>query len=233
MIPWEVLGRARAPDGGELILSHRDGEFVIRVDGRELMSSRGSNSEQAMARLAIARVADNPRDGDLRLLIGGLGMGYTTRAALDALPRAAEVTIAELVPAVVEWNQGPLGHLARRPLDDKRARVAIEDVGRLMARTTVRFDAILLDVDNGPQGLTRKSNQLLYADAGLATARRALRPGGVLAVWSASPDRPFEKRLRKAGFEVESVETPARGASGGPMHTLIFAHLPAVTRRRR
>jgi spermidine synthase len=220
--PWETLGRERAPDGGELVLYERNGEFVIRVDGHELMSSRGSNSEEEMARMAVARLAGKEPRPALRLLVGGLGMGYTTRAALDALGPGGEVVVAEIVPAVVAWNRGPLAHLARRPLEDKRARVEVADVGRVIANTKVRFDAILLDVDNGPRGLTRKSNQLLYTDPGLASAKRALKPGGLLAVWSASPDSAFVKRLRKAGLVVDTVEVPARGKAGGPMHTVFF-----------
>ena len=223
MLPWEILGRERAPDGGELVLHHRDGEFVIRVGGRELMSSRGSHSEEEMARVAIARLAG--RD-PLRILIGGLGMGFTTRAALDALGPDAEVVVAEIVPSVVAWNRGPLAHLSRRALDDPRVRVEPSDVGRVISGTRVRFDAILLDVDNGPQGLTRKANQVLYTENGLATARRALRPGGLLAVWSASPDAAFERRLGKAGFDTDVIAAPARGPHTGPLHTIFFGRLP-------
>jgi spermidine synthase len=225
MIPWEILGREQAPAGGELVLYHRNGEFVIRVDGRELMSSRSSYSEEEMARLAIARLSDRETP---RVLIGGLGMGFTTRAALDALPARAEVVVAEIVPAVIAWNRGPLAPLAGRPLEDPRTHVEPIDVGRLMKETRVRFDVILLDVDNGPQGLTRKSNQMLYTDVGLDTARRALRPGGLLAVWSASEDAAFARRLRKAGYETETRQVPARGPAGGPRHTIFLGRLPVV-----
>lgn len=219
MIPWETLGRGRAPDGGELILCRRDREYVIRVDGRELMSTR-CHSEEEMARLSIARL---PRRADLRVLIGGLGMGYTARAALDALPPRARVVVAEIADTVVEWNRGPLAHLAGRPLDDPRLQLEIDDVARVMARAAEPFDAILFDVDNGPRGLTRPDNQLLYNDAGLAAARRALRPGGVLAVWSASGDVAFERRLRKARYEVETLQVPSRLGRGATTHTIFFA----------
>ena len=223
MIPWEILGREQAPEGGaELVLYHRDGEFVIRVDGRELMSSRSSHSEEEMARLAIARLKDRETP---RVLIGGLGMGFTVRAALDALPARAEVVVAELVPAVIAWNRGPLAPLAGRPLEDPRTRVEPIDVGRLMKETRVRFDAILLDVDNGPQWITSKSNQMLYSDVGLGIARRVLQPGGLLAVWSAVEDPAFVRRLRKARYETETVQVPARGSAGGPRHTIFLGRV--------
>ena len=151
-------------------------------------------------------------------------MGYTTRAALDALPPGAEVVVAEIVPAVVAWNRGPLADLAGRPLEDPRVRVEIGDVSRYIATTPVRFVAILLDVDNGPQGLTRRGNQVLYSDHGLVSIRRALRSNGVLAVWSASPDRIFENRLRKANFHVEVVSVSGRGSAGGPRHVIFLAY---------
>ena len=225
MRPWEILDRERAPEGSELVLYRRDDEFVIRVGGRELMSSRSSHSERELARLVIARLP--PRD-DPRVLVGGLGMGFTTRAALDALPPGGTVTVAELVPAVVAWNRGPLADLAGRPLDDPRTRVEVKDVARVIAETTERFDAILLDVDNGPEGLTRSSNQMLYTERGLAVARRTLRPGGLLAVWSAGPDAAFERRLRKVGFATDTTTIPSRGAAGGRLHTIFFARLAGV-----
>lgn len=222
MIPWEILGREQAPDGGELVLYHRNGEFVIRVDGRELMSSRSSHSEEELARLAIARLGGREAP---RLLIGGLGMGFTTRAALDALPARADVVVAELVPAVIAWNRGPLAHLAGRPLEDPRVHIEPIDVGRLMQETRVRFDAILLDVDNGPQWITSKSNQRLYSEVGLGMARRVLRPGGLLAVWSATDDAAFVRRLRKVGYETETVQVRARGSGGGARHTIFLGFL--------
>jgi spermidine synthase len=217
VIPWETLGKGRAPDGGELVLYRRGGEYVIRVNGRELMSSRAHGSEEEMARLCCARLAavDAPR-----VLIGGLGMGYTLRATLDLLPPGAQVVVAELVPEVVAWNRAHLGVLTGKPLEDPRVSVQEGDVGATLRKTTVRFDAILLDVDNGPVALTRKANQMLYGESGLAVAKRALRQGGALSVWSAAPDEPFVKRLRKGGFRVETHEVPARGAAGGPPHTI-------------
>ena len=219
MIPWETLGRERAPDGAELVLYHRNGEYSIRVGGRELMSSRAHGSEEELARRACSGLP-----AGARVLIGGLGLGYTLRAALDGLSAGATVQVAEIVPAVVAWNRGPLAHLAGRPLDDARVTLEPHDVGAVMKRGP-RWDAILLDVDNGPAALTRKANQSLYGDTGLATARRALRPGGVLAVWSASPDHAFEKRLARAGFTASAIDTPARGRAGGPLHTLFFGRI--------
>ena len=225
MIPWEILGKERAPEGGELVLYHRNGEYSIRVGGRELMSSRAHGSEEELARAACAGLGRGAR-----VLIGGLGLGYTLRAALDALPGSTTVVVAEIVPAVVTWNRGPLADLARRPLEDPRVEVESYDVGAVLRRTGPRWDAIMLDVDNGPAALTRKANQALYGDPGLEVAKRALRAGGVLAVWSASPDKSFEKRLAKAGFKAESREVPARGSAGGPMHTLFFGRLPPPAR---
>lgn len=225
MIPWEILGKERAPEGGELVLYHRNGEYSIRVGGRELMSSRAHGSEEELARAACAGLGRGAR-----VLIGGLGLGYTLRAALDALPGSTTVVVAEIVPAVVTWNRGPLADLARRPLEDPRVEVEPHDVGAVLRRTGPRWDAIMLDVDNGPAALTRKANQALYGDPGLEVAKRALRAGGVLAVWSASPDKSFEKRLAKAGFKAESREVPARGSAGGPMHTLFFGRLPPPAR---
>jgi spermidine synthase len=216
VIPWETLGKARAPDGGELVLYRRGGELSIRVDGRELMSSRAHGSEEIMATMTCQR------EGVERVLIGGLGMGYTLRAALDAVGPSAKVVVAEIVPEVVEWNRGPLAHLAGRPLDDPRAAVEVGDVGALLRTTKVRYDVIMLDVDNGPVALTRKANQVLYGETGLAVSKRALRPGGVLAVWSASPDTAFVRRMRKCGFTVETHDVPARGVGGGPKHTIFL-----------
>lgn len=219
MIPWREVGQARAPDGGRLVLWERNGEYVIRVDGRELMSSRAHGSEEEMARLACAALAGVAAP---RVLVGGLGLGYTLRAALDALPADAAVTVAEIVPAVVDWNRTVLAPLAGRPLDDPRVAVEVADVAALVRRATVRWHAILLDVDNGPEGLTRPANQALYSEPGLATLRRALTRGGVLAVWSAAPDPAFQARLRKTGFAVSIHALPARGPSGGPKHTIVL-----------
>ncbi len=221
MIPWERLGSAKAPDGGELVLYRRDDQYVIRVDGQELMSSRAHGSEERMAELACADLA--ARAG-ARVLVGGLGMGFTLRAVLDAVGPDARVRVAELVPAVVDWNRGPLADLAGRPLDDRRVELHVGDVGALLRAGGPRHDAILYDVDNGPQALTRKGNQVLYGAQGLTLVKGALRPGGRFAVWSASPDQRFATSLRRAGFAAVDIhEVPARGRAGGPRHTIFVA----------
>ena len=221
MIPWELLGKALVPgNSGELRLYRRGREFSIRVNGCELMNSRAHGSEDALAELACARIADRPRP---RVLIGGLGMGYTLAAALRQLGAGARVVVAELVPEVVEWNRGPLAELAGHPLQDKRVTVREVDVARILQAEHQAYDAILLDVDNGPDGLSLQSNNWLYSPAGLDAAFAALKPEGVLAVWSASPDRSFTRRLRQAGFVVDEVPVRARGQRGGGWHTIWIA----------
>jgi spermidine synthase len=221
MIPWELLGVAQVPgDRKELRLYRRGDEYAIRVDNYELMNSYVHGSEEALAELACARIADRPRP---RVLIGGLGMGYTAAAALHRLGAKAMVVVAELVPAVVTWNQGPLAHPAGYPLEDRRVIVREADVARILRADIGHYDAIMLDVDNGPDGLTSQGNNWLYGPAGLQASHEALRPGGVLAVWSASPDRTFPKRLHKVGFEVEEVRVRARGARGGSRRTIWLA----------
>jgi spermidine synthase len=212
MIPWIVLDSARIPDGREeLRLKRRGDEFSIMLGANELMNSRLSGSEEALAKLACAKTVGRPRSG---VLIGGLGMGFTLRAALADLPPDAKVTVAELVPAVVAWARGPMAELFAGCLDDARVDIREADVADLIGSAKAAYDAILLDVDNGPDGLSRSANDRLYSHAGLAGARAALKPGGVLAVWSAHPDAGFAARLRKAGFEVEEVHTRARGKRG-------------------
>jgi spermidine synthase len=218
MKPWKVIDRAPAPGGGELVLHQRGEEFVIRVNGRELMSSRQHGSEEKMAEVACANLSGKHP----RVLVGGLGLGYTVRAALDRLPPGAEVVVAELVPAVVSWNQGVLGPLAGRPLEDPRVKVETRDVGDVLRESEALFDAVLLDVDNGPEALTQEDNRWLYGERGLGTLRRALRPRGVLVVWSASPDRAFATRLKRVGFDTDVLETPARGKGGGNLHSLFI-----------
>ncbi len=217
MKPWELLGRTRAPDGAELALTLRSGEYVILANGKSLMSSRMHGSEEALATFACARIRGREAP---RVLIGGLGMGFTLRATLDLLPRDAAVIVAELLPAVVEWNRGPLGPLAGHPLTDRRVRVEPGDVAVTLRSSVTAFDAILLDVDNGPAAFATSGNAGLYNDAGLAAARAALRDGGVLAVWSARDDRRFEQRLRYAGFRVEVERVRGRLKKGGPRHTI-------------
>ena len=218
MKPIELLGETRAPDGTHITLTRQDREFIILVAGKPLMSSRMHGSEQALATFGCSRL---PRSSP-RVLVGGLGMGFTLRATLDLLPSDAAVVIAELIPAVVEWNRGPLGPLANHPLRDPRVHVAVSDVGEAIRERAAPFDAILLDVDNGPDAFTATTNASLYGDRGLAEARQALRPGGVLAVWSAWEDRKFEQRLKYAGFTVRVERVRARLKAGGPRHTIFL-----------
>jgi spermidine synthase len=220
--PWELLGQTRTPDGEDISLTRQDREYVILASGKSLMSSRMHGSEEALATLACreARTLDEPC-----VLIGGLGMGFTLRATLDLLPPAATVVVAELVPAVVEWNRGPLGPLAGHPLKDRRVTIEVGDVAATLRSSTRRFDAILLDVDNGPAAFTATHNTRLYDDVGLAAARGALKAGGVLAVWSAWEDRKFEQRLRYGGFTVEVERVRGRLKKGGPRHTIFLGRL--------
>jgi spermidine synthase len=221
MIPWEFIDSAHVPgNGGELSLHKRGAEFQIRVDGQELMNSRSHGSEEALAELACARVVHRPRP---QILIGGLGMGYTLAATLQRLGPGSRVVVAELVPAVVTWNCGPLSDLAGQPLGDDRVTVRQVDVADLIKEKNRAYDAIVLDVDNGPEGLTRKANDWLYSRSGLDTIFSALRPAGVLAVWSASPSRSFVHRLHGVGFEVKEVAVRARGPQGGGRHTIWLA----------
>ncbi len=220
MIPWVLLAAAPIPGGGELRLLRRGEEFSIRLAANELMNSRLSGSEQAVAEIACARIATRASP---RLLIGGLGMGFTLRAALRALDASARVEVVELVPAVVAWAEGPMATIHGGSLSDPRVRVAVDDVARVIGAVAAAYDAILLDVDNGPEGLSRQANDRLYDARGLSAARAALRPGGVLAVWSSGPDRRFCQRLRKAGFAVEEISARARGARGGARHVIWLA----------
>jgi spermidine synthase len=228
MIPWKLLDRAPVPGGeGVLMLYQRGEEFSIRVTGHgELMNSRAHGSEDALAALACARLVGRKRP---RLLIGGLGMGFTLAAALRELGPDAEVVVAELVPAVVTWNRGALGAQAGNPLLDARTTVQEIDVARLLRAERNAFDAILLDVDNGPEGLTRNANDWLYSSGGLAAAFAALRTDGILAVWSAGSDRNFTDRLRCTGFDAEEVRVRAR-KSKGARHTIWLAQRQGVAR---
>jgi spermidine synthase len=219
VIRWVHLDTATAPDGGELKLMQRGTEFSIMLGGNELMNSRLSGSEEALATLTVDRLKGRPAP---RFLIGGLGMGFTLRAALGALGAKAEIVVAEIVPAVVAWARGPLAGIYGGCLDDPRVHIAEEDVADLIAAREGAYDAILLDVDNGPDGLTRPANDRLYSHTGLAAARRALRPGGVLAVWSSGPDRWFTQRLRQMNFAVDE-ETVRAGRGRGARHVIWFA----------
>lgn len=212
MIPWEELDSAAVPGGHEpLRLKRRGGEFSIMLGSNELMNSRLSGSEEALATLSSARLVGRPGP---RILIGGLGMGFTLRAALAAWGPDARLVAAELVPAVVKWARGPMADLFAGSLDDRRVEIHEADVADLISASSGVYDGILLDVDNGPDGLSRSANDRLYNTAGLAAARAALKPAGVLAVWSAHPDRAFSARLRRSGFRVEEVATRARGKRG-------------------
>ena len=200
-------------------LMRRDDEYVILADGATLMSSRTHGSEEALATLACRRLRIIERP---RVLIGGLGMGFTLRAALDLLSLDATVVVAELVPAVVEWNRGPLGPLAGDPLKDARVRVETADVGVILRAGVGRFDAVLLDVDNGPSAFTDSGNAGLYDERGIAAARAALRMDGVLAVWAAREDGKFEQRLRAGGFDVQVQRVRGRLKKGGARHTIFI-----------
>jgi spermidine synthase len=220
VIPWSLLATAQVPDGGELRLLRRGAEFSIRLGHNELMNSRLVGSEEALATIACARIRARERP---RILIGGLGMGFTLRAALAVLGSEARITVAELVPAVVAWARGPMAEIFGTSLTDPRARIDEADVGHLIRRGRSAYDAILLDVDNGPAGLTRKANDGLYDPQGLSATHAALRPGGVLAVWSSRPAPNFARRLRKAGFGVDEIRVRATGARGGARHVIWIA----------
>lgn len=221
MLPWLHLDRATIPgDGGELRLKQRGSEFSIMLGSTELMNSRLSGSEEALATLSCERIAGRKSPS---MLIGGLGMGFTLRAALGALPDDARVIVAELVPAVVEWGRGPLADLHGGTLDDPRVEIHVGDVGALIRSKKAAYDAILLDVDNGPDGLTRASNDGLYSHDGLRVAKSALRPNGVLAVWSSAPDRGFTRRLRETGFATDEISVRASSRNSGARHVLWMA----------
>ena len=221
MKPQVTLERTMTPDGTELILYERDGVFSIRVNGQELMTSRAHGSEEAMADLVLGRL----KTRHPRVLVGGLGMGYTLRAVLDRVSFSSRVIVAELLPEIVQWNRDHLAHLAGSPLADDRLTLIVDDVGKVLTSEPNGFDAILLDVDNGPAALTDHRNARLYLAEGLATIRRSLRQGGILGVWSASPDREYERALRRAGFRFRVEMVPARRGARGPKHTIFIAEV--------
>ncbi len=216
----ELIDTARIPGGDELRLYRRGDDFIIAIGGNELMNSRMSGSEEALAVMSCDRLRE-PETA--RLLIGGYGMGFTLRAALAALGPDAKIIVAELVPEIIDWAHGPMAGLAAGRLDDPRVELVIGDVAAAIAAGRGRYDAILLDVDNGPDGLVRDANDGLYSAAGLASAKAALRPGGILAIWSAAPDARFARRLRTAGFAVEEVAVRARASGKGARHVIWFA----------
>ncbi len=220
MIPWTLIDTARVPGGGELRLKRRGDEFSIMLGNNELMNSRLSGSEEALATLTCERLRERKQP---RVLIGGLGMGFTLRAALSALPSDAEIVVVELVPAVIQWARGPMAQVFGGSLTDARVDIRETDVGALIRASSASFDAILLDVDNGPEGLTRESNDALYDLTGLHAAQAALRPGGMLSVWSSGPDTRFTQRLRKAGFTVDELGVRASKARRGAKHVIWLA----------
>jgi len=222
MKPWILLDSAPIPGGAVMHLHQHGRDFSIRVGRDELMNSHAHGSEDALASLAAARQGARSQR---QVLVGGLGMGFTAAAALREAGSAGRVTVAELVPAVVAWNRGPLAHLAGRVLDDPRVDLHVGDVADLLRSRSDAFDLILLDVDNGPHGMTASANQWLYAAAGLARIRTALHPGGVLAVWSAVPDQEFTRRLGRAGLRPEVLRVPAHG-DRGPRHVIWLAQRP-------
>ena len=221
MNPFELLGQTVSPDGTVMKLIRRGDEYLILADGAILMSSRMHGSEEALATFACQRVRTLERPS---VLIGGLGMGFTLRATLDLLPADGTVVVAELVPAVVEWNHGPLGPLAGQPLEDKRVRVERGDVAVILSSRLGPFDAVLLDVDNGPAAVTASSNAGLYDRQGIAATHAALKMNGVLAVWATREDRKFEQRLGDGGFDVEVQRVRGRLKRGGPHHIIFLGH---------
>jgi spermidine synthase len=214
-----LIDTAEIPGGGELRLMQRDEDFAIMFEREQLMGSWVSGSEEALATLVCERLGDRAE----RLLIGGLGMGFTLAAAIDAAPASSTIVVAELVPKIVSWAKGPLAHIFGTSLDDPRVSITIRDVHDVIVDSPEGFDAILLDVDNGPDGLISLANERLYCNWGLRAAHAALRPGGILAIWSAYPDDMFFDRLQDAGFEVEEVKVRANGGLKGPRHTIWLA----------
>ena len=221
MIPWEKLDTARVPGtDGELRLMRRGTEFSIMLGTNELMNSRLSGSEAALATLAAKKIEAVAKP---HVLIGGLGMGFTLRAALAVLGGGARIVVSELVPAVVAWARGPMARIFGDSLNDPRVSIREMDVTEIIRSQRSKFDAILLDVDNGPEGLTRQANDALYNSSGLKAAHAALRPGGVLAVWSSGPNASFSKRVAGAGFDVNEVQVRATGRGGGARHVIWIA----------
>jgi spermidine synthase len=220
VIPWTLLDKAEVPDGGELRLMRRGAEFSIMLGQNELMNSRLGGSEAALATMACERMraCEAPQ-----ILIGGLGMGFTLRAALAAVGTEARIVVAELVPAVVAWARGPMAEVFGQSLADPRVSIRELDVSQLIRSGRSAYDVILLDVDNGPEGLSRTANDALYDAKGLRAARTALHPGGALAVWSSGPDAKFSQRLRNAGFAVDEVRVRANGGRGGARHIIWIA----------
>jgi len=225
MIPLELVDTAQLPDGGTLRLMKRGADFSILFGRNELMSSRLRGSEEALATLACDRLGNRSHP---RMLIGGLGMGFTLRAALGALPPTAAIVVAELVPEILVWAKGQLAHLFGDSLSDPRVAIEIRDVHACIREARPGYDAILLDVDNGPDGLIHAANDRLYGGQGLRAAHAALNPGGVLAIWSAYPDRAFADRLHRAGFAVDERKVRATGGRKGAHHIVWLATKPTA-----
>jgi spermidine synthase len=224
VIPWEEIDRAFVPgQEGDMILRRRGDEYSIRTAGIELMNSRVHGSEEALATMALDKIQKKSR---LKILIGGLGLGYTLAAALAHAASDSQITVSELIPAVVRWNREYLGHLAGHPLKDPRVVVAKKDVGQIIQERKAAWDVILLDVDNGPEGLTLKSNDRLYTGQGLGVFFWALKRGGVLAVWSSAADDGFTRRLNRCGFSAEAASARARNMLKGSRHTIWLAVKP-------
>ncbi|APG61847.1 spermidine synthase [Sphingorhabdus lutea] len=223
MIPRILIDTANIPGGDELRLFQRGDDFMIVLDRNELMSSRMNGSEIALAEMTIERLAiNNPK-----ILIGGYGMGFTLRAALAKLGSDAKIRVAELVPQIIKWAKGPMAHITNGCLDDPRVELSMGDVGNIIDDAPFdgrKYDAILLDVDNGPDGLTRQENDGLYSKTGLNAAHLALNEGGILAIWSAAPDPVFKRRLERAHFDVDEVRVTARTNGKGAKHVIWFAH---------
>lgn len=221
MIPWTLLATAKVPGGdGELRLKRRGEEYSIMIGATELMNSRLSGSEKALASLVCERLAAKP---GLSMLIGGLGMGFTLREALAGVGADAAVVVSELSPAVIAWARGPMAPIFGDCLSDPRVDIREGDVLRHIRASNALYDAILLDVDNGPGGLTRSGNDSLYDAKGIAACHAALRPGGILSVWSSAPDEDFTARLRRSGFGVDVVRVRANGKGGGARHVIWIA----------
>jgi len=219
----ELIGTARVPDGVELKLVRNGDDFAILLDRNELMSTDICASEEELATMTLDRLADRPAP---QLLIGGYGMGFTLRAALRVLGPDAEVTVAEIVPEIIEWARGPMRGHTNGCLDDPRVVLVNDDVAMLIGTAREAYDAVLLDVDNGPEGLTRRLNDDLYGENGLKAAMDALTPGGILAVWSATPEPAFNVQLEKAGFEVEEVNVRAQIGNKVDHHLIWFCRKP-------
>lgn len=229
MLPWETVATTRTPEGAELVLARRGTEWVVRAQGRTLMSSAAHHSEEALARLAFEK-----HPGAKCVLLGGLGLGFTLRAVLDGLPPDGRVVVAELSPALLDWNRSHVAQLAGRPLEDPRVEVQQRDVLGLLLEARGRYDAVLLDVDNGPSALTQRSNEQLYDDAGIYGCLSALKGNGVLTVWSAGPDVKYLDRLQRAGFHAKALTVTAR-PEGGPRHVVFIATrqpMPRFERKR-